>query len=97
MKPSHFAVFQFGGIHLHFVDVIAGEKLPASTPMGDAYAVIRYKTPCFPLIVGDLPWIVDLGFVRLAGCSAKQGGHSFRSLLASYASHFDLAAEILIF
>lgn len=97
LKLPHLAIFQLGGVHLHFVGVIACGKLPAPTPMGGADAGVKDKTPCFPLVVGDLPWVVGAGGTGMGGGGAEQGGHCFRSLLAGQPRHLDLAAEELVF
>ena len=36
----------------------------------------------FPLVVGDLPWVIGAGGTGVDGGGAEQSGHSFRRLLA---------------
>ena len=55
------------------------------------------KPPFLAFVVYNLPRIVGAGRTGVDGGSPEQGSHRFRRLLAGYAGHFDLAAEVLVF
>ena len=97
LQFSHFAVFQFGGIHLHFVGAVTDGNLLPSDSVGTMDTGIVDKPPCFSLIVGYLPRIVGDGRTGMDSGGSEQGGHRFGCLLAGKPRHLDLTAEILVF
>ncbi len=47
-------------------------KLLPPDPVGTMDAGVVNKTPCFPLVVGDLPWVVGAGGTGMDSVGSKQ-------------------------
>ena len=80
LQLPHLAVFQLGGIHLHFVEIRSGNQAPPF-PVLRADAGILDKPPDFSVIVRHLPWVVGAGGTGMDGGSTEQGRYSFCGFL----------------